>query len=233
MALRAERGSSRPVVGVTGSNQRVSPSWLCIRLSVWLAGGVAKRISVDHHVELALIDALVISGGDDIHPSLSGAEPRPSQFYDVSRDTLETEHIRYALEISIPMLGICRGHQLINVVLGGNLLGDIREMRKKTYNRRGLLATKTIALNTDSRLRNIMGRDRIKANSLHFQAVDKVAEQATCTARDLDKFCQAIELPAADVIGVQWHPEYLFYLPSHLNLFRWLIKTAADKGMQT
>jgi len=224
LAQATQRHTKRPVVGVTGNHHVISPSWWCLRLSVWLAGGRAKRISVNHHVELAEIEALIISGGDDIHPSLFDEEPKPSQFYDVARDRLESEHIRYALERSIPLLGICRGHQLINVILGGSLHGDIRKMRQNTYNRRGLLATKTVAVSPGSRLNDIVGSESIKVNSLHFQAVDRVAADAKCTANDLDLFCQAIELPNANVIGVQWHPEYLFYLRAHLGLFRWLIE---------
>jgi len=229
MALKVGQSSRRPVVGVTGSGQRFSPSWWCIRLSIWLAGGRARRISTRHQVPREDLNALVISGGDDIHPSLFGGEPNPSQFYDVDRDKLELEYIKFALKHKIPMLGICRGHQLINVVLGGNLHGDIREMRRKTYNRRGLMATKTILVKSDSLLRKIVGKGKLKANSLHFQAVDTVAPTIRCTATDLDQFCQAIELPDAGVIGVQWHPEYLFYLKPHLKLFCWLVESSAEK----
>ena len=227
MAQATGQDSKRPVIGVTGNDKRWSPSWYCIRLSVFLAGGSARRISISRRVPIDLLDGIVISGGDDIHPTIFGEEPLAETFYDHDRDELEQEYIRDAMERNLPIFGICRGHQLINALLGGSLHLDIRHMRKKTLNRRGLLATKTVVLVSSGRLHRILGRDRIRVNSLHYQAVRDLAPDLDSEAYDLDNFCQAAAMAEKNILGVQWHPEYLFYLPTHRKLFRWLVQAAA------
>ncbi|RLQ21778.1 gamma-glutamyl-gamma-aminobutyrate hydrolase family protein [Seongchinamella sediminis] len=226
MASTTGRTSRRPVVGVTGNDKWWSPSWYCIRLSVFLAGGVARRISHSRRFPVDALDAIVISGGDDIHPTIFGEEAQPQTFYDHDRDELEQAYIRDAMERNLPMLGICRGHQLINALLGGSLHLNIREMRSKTHNRPGLLATKTVMIAPGSRLQQILGRERIRVNSLHYQAVKELAPDLDCEARDLDDFCQAAALAGKDILGVQWHPEYMFYLSTQRKLFRWLVRAA-------
>jgi putative glutamine amidotransferase len=217
--------SRKPVVGVTGNAKWWSPSWFCIRLAVWLAGGKARRISVEHHWPIERIDALVVSGGDDIHPSLYGEDEVPKAHYDPARDALEQVHIEWALEHKLPMLGICRGTQLINVCQGGSLYQDIRARRKITSNRGTVLPRKTAALRASSCLATVVQASRLRINSLHHQAIDELGKNINVVARDLDGFVQGIE-PKANChwLGVQWHPEYLWYRPHHLRLFKWLVQ---------
>lgn len=192
---------------------------------MWLAGGQARRISVKHHWPIGQIDALIVSGGDDIHPSLYGEEEMPKAQYDPMRDALEQMHIAWALEHQLPMLGICRGTQLINVSLGGSLHSDIRGRRKMTSNRGTVLPRKTAALRAKSALGQVVKASRLRINSLHYQAIDGLGENVRVVARDLDGFVQGIE-PAGQGcwLGVQWHPEYLFYRTHHLRLFKWLVQ---------
>jgi len=169
----------------------------------------------------------VISGGDDIHPSLYDAEEVPKARYDEARDALEQRHIQYALRRGMPMLGICRGYQLINVTCGGSLYGDIRGKRRNTSNYNTVLARKTINLEPDSTVKRVIRKQHFKVNSLHHQAIDSVADRLAIVGRDLDDFAQAME--ATDnrrIMGVQWHPEYLFYLSSQRRLFHWLVEQA-------
>jgi putative glutamine amidotransferase len=182
---------------------------------------------VRHEASGQSLDALVISGGNDIGPELYGGEENPKTRIDSARDTLEIEWIEYALERSIPLLGICRGAQLINAVLGGTLHQDIRPLRNKTYNRPGLLPTKQAIVSAESTLAAVCKNTRLRVNSLHHQAIREPGRELTIVARDLDHFCQAVESSGGrDIIGVQWHPEYLFYLPSQFALFRWLLRNA-------
>jgi putative glutamine amidotransferase len=126
------------------------------------------------------------------------------------------------------LLGICRGAQLINVVLGGTLHQDIRPPRKRTYNRPGLLPTKQVRVAPDSTLAGICGRTHLRVNSLHHQAIKEPGRDLQVVGRDLDEITQAVESSAGrTIIGVQWHPEYLFYLPAQFGLFRWLLRRAA------
>lgn len=224
--------AERPRIGVTGGAKRFSPSWWCTWLALRLCGARPYRISVKHNVNPRRMHALVVGGGDDIHPELYNGEYTASEEYDRARDALETRCLKMAMDEGIPILGICRGAQLMNVVCGGSLFADIRRMRVRTSNRRQLLATKKIFVEPGSLLKKIGNRSTMKVNSLHYQAVDRCGDNIFVSARDSDNIVQAIEYtpPSHDKasgIGVQWHPEYLFYLPSHFTLFRWLKQNAA------
>ncbi len=225
--------SRKPVVGVTGNAKWWSPSWFSIRFAVWLAGGTARRISVRHPWPISKIDALIVSGGDDIHPSLYGEEEAPKAHYDPDRDAMEQAHIAWALKHQLPMLGICRGTQLINVSLGGSLHIDIRAKRKLTSNRGTVLPRKTAALRASSCLASVTRASRLRINSLHHQAIDQLGEGIRIVARDLDGFVQAIE-PAEHChwLGVQWHPEYLLYRPQQRRLFKWLVQQCKQASLR-
>lgn len=217
----------RPVIGVTGNARAYSPSWYCIRLSVWLAGGEARRISVHSREPHQDLHGVIISGGDDIHPARYGEEAAPKATYDPDRDALEVEYLEYALANQQPVLGICRGHQLLNVVLGGDLFADIRDLRKKTSNLGTILPRKTGLLADGSGLGRIMQVREARINSLHHQAVERLGDGMRLAAHDLDGFIQAAEhAEERPLLGVQWHPEYLFYRSSHRRIFQWLVTRA-------
>jgi putative glutamine amidotransferase len=163
--------AGRPRVGVTGDGRRWAPSWWCLSLALRLAGAVPERLSVRHEPSGEALDALIISGGNDIGPDLYGGTPHPKTRVDAARDALEIRWIEHACEQELPLLGICRGAQLINVVLGGSLHQDIRPLRKKTYNRPGLLPTKQVFVQADSRIGSYLRRRKLRVNSLHHQAI--------------------------------------------------------------
>ena len=212
---------------MTGNAKRWAPSWWCTWLALRLAGAEAERISVCHPPSGRHLSALVIGGGDDISPEHYGGDLDAKVKLDPERDQLEIAWIKRGLEQQIPMLGICRGAQLINVVLGGTLHQDIRQMRRRTRNRPGLLPTKQVRLEPESILAGVCGKTQLRVNSLHHQAIRAPGGDLVIVGWDLDDITQAIEKPSgSNVIGVQWHPEYLFYLPSQFALFRWLLQLA-------
>ncbi len=218
---------TRARVGVTGNGSRWSPSWWCTSLALRLVGAVPERISVRHAPSGAPLAAIIIGGGDDISPEHYGGDINAQVRLDPARDELEIGWIKRALDERIRLLGICRGAQLINVVLGGTLHEDIRDMRRLTYNRPGILPTKQVALVRGSRLVDILGTARLRVNSLHHQAIKDTGKAIRVVGRDLDQITQAVECTdERAIIGVQWHPEYLFYLPAQLRIFRWLIHGA-------
>ncbi len=185
------------------------------------------RISVLAPEPAEAVDALVIGGGDDIGVEHYGGDIRKQVKVDADRDRLEIDWIRRALNGEAPLLGICRGAQLINVVLGGSLHQDIRNLRKLTYNRPGLLPTKQVILEPGSLFVGICGKSRLRVNSLHHQAIRDPARGLKLVGRDLDGIVQAVESDGGrSILGVQWHPEYLFYLPAQLAIFRWLVRAA-------
>jgi len=215
--------AKRPRIGVTGTARRWSPGWWCTAAALWLAGAAPERISVRHEPSGKPLHGLVIGGGDDIAPEHYGGDLQEKVRSDPERDQLEIHWINYALEQELPLLGICRGAQLINVVLGGNLHSDIRTLRRRTYNRPGLLPTKQVFLQPESSVARLTGRRKLRVNSLHHQAIKDLGKGLRVVGRDLDDFTQAVESDSGlPIIGVQWHPEYLCYLPAQFALFRWL-----------
>jgi putative glutamine amidotransferase len=219
--------AARPRIGVTGNARRWAPAWWCTALALRLAGAIPERISVRHPPSGKPLQALVIGGGNDISPEHYGGELDAKVLLDPERDQLEMHWIRWAQARGLPLLGICRGAQLINVVAGGNLHPDLRSLRRLTSHRPSLLPRKPVALAPDSMLARICGRTRLHVNSLHHQAVHHCGEGLRVVARDRDAIVQAIESgEAATVLGLQWHPEYLCLLPSQFRVFRWLVAAA-------
>ncbi|RRJ83510.1 gamma-glutamyl-gamma-aminobutyrate hydrolase family protein [Aestuariirhabdus litorea] len=217
----------RPRIGVTGNARRWAPGWWCSWLVLLWVGARPLRISVKHNVHIEELDGLVIGGGSDIAPEHYGGDLNRQVRADPARDELEIAWIQRGLSHNLPILGICRGAQLLNVVLGGNLYGDIRELRRRTHNRPGLMPTKRVELASGSRLQELVERQRLRVNSLHHQAIRDLGEGLRVVARDRDDFVQAVEAEdGRPLLGVQWHPEYLAYLPAQRALFRWLVENA-------
>lgn len=184
----------------------------------------------------AEFQGFVISGGDDIHPSVYGDEPDPAlqRRYDRQRDKLELQAIDFALKNHLPILGICRGHQLLNVHLGGKLHTNLRPLRANTPSKNTVLPKRQAVVTHPGLLGDTLGlapSEGFRINSLHNQAVRQAGEGLQVVATDLDGFAQATQViePKGPhrLLSVQWHPEYLWYLPMHLGLFKWLVGEAS------
>jgi putative glutamine amidotransferase len=214
----------RPRIGVSGNAKPWSPSWWCTALALRLAGAIPARISVRHSQNIEFIDALIVGGGDDIDPKYYEGETNNKDKIDIKRDQLEIDWVKKALRKTIPLIGICRGAQLINVVSGGSLFQDIRSLRQRTDNRPGLLPTKQVQVSKGSLLARILNTRHLRVNSLHHQSIRMTGANLKVVGWDLDNITQALESKEDNIIGLQWHPEYLIYLPSQFAIFRWLIK---------
>jgi putative glutamine amidotransferase len=221
----------RPRIAVTSKASRWAPGWWCAWLMIRTAGGQPVRATPGRELPTD-IDGLVIGGGDDIANDLYSATAAYDVGADRARDAFELAAIAYARDTGRPVLGICRGAQLLNVAAGGTLYDDITKLRRSTSNRANPLACKPIAIKPHSRLAAVLGRRRMRVNSLHHQAVQGLGRDLIAVARDADGFVQAIEADAARsdqwLVGVQWHPEYLFYRRASHRLFRTLTKSALD-----
>ena len=201
---------SRPWIGVTGPDTLFPTAWWFIRWAVWRAGGRALRLTPQRGEPQQALDGIIISGGDDIDPKLYIPDAPETAPMDAARDAYEIEILKRVIDQGIPILGICRGAQLLNVVLGGNLHSDLRRIRSKTSNRRTPFARKTLLLENNSRLSQIMGCQKTRINSLHHQAIAELGEGLDVVGCDLDNIVQAVENPQHRfMVGVQWHPEYL------------------------
>lgn len=146
---------------------------------------------------------------------------------DQARDTLERQLLRQALDQSLPILGICRGAQLLNVLRGGDLHQSITPFYTETPKADTVLPRKTVLLEPDSHLALILGPGEARVNSLHNQAIRQPGEGVRPVARERNGIIQAIELrdyPFA--LGLQWHPEYLPQSRRQQRLFRALVQAA-------
>lgn len=144
-----------------------------------------------------------------------------------NRDRLEKTLIEQARQRRLPILGICRGMQLINVTLGGSLHQHIHGFYEEYPAIRSVLPRKCIDVQPSSHLAELLGPDRTWVNALHSQAIDCLAEGLIVSAREANGIIQAIEHPDAPwLLGVQWHPEYLPQRRRQQALFRELVRQA-------
>lgn len=176
------------------------------------------------------LDGVVISGGHDIEPVLYSRPTEVEGNYDPERDAFESEVIELALQKSVPLLGICRGAQLINVKRGGNLFQNLRKRYAGVRRRRSLFPIAEVTLERDSRLSGIAGSTQLRVNRLHNQSIDVTGRDLRISAHDINGIVQAIESnDDAFVFGVQWHPEFLLYQSASRRLFRALANAAAAR----
>lgn len=163
------------------------------------------------------LDGLFLPGGEDLDPSTYGAERHPQLGApDRERDRTELHLTRWALESGMPVLGICRGIQVINVVCGGTLYQDLHSQRpdldKHDYfppNFERFRISHQVAIEPDSRLAQTLGTGH-EVNSMHHQGIERLGQGLRTVAWAEDGLPEAVELPTLPfVVGVQWHPEEL------------------------
>lgn len=149
---------------------------------------------------------------------------------DQARDELETRLIREALAGDLPILGICRGSQLLNVVLGGSLHQELRDYYTETPQIRSVLPRKIVELTPGSRLSEILECSQCRVNALHKQAINEPGEGLNVVAREANEVIQAVEHGDRPfVIGVQWHPEFMPQSEGQFGLFLALAAAARDQ----
>ncbi|MBK9712473.1 MAG: gamma-glutamyl-gamma-aminobutyrate hydrolase family protein [Kouleothrix sp.] len=193
-------------------------------LSIEAAGGIPLLIYLSHDAGVldALYrscDALLLAGGEDVDPAHYGAAPHPQLgAIEALRDEVELALSRRAVADQKPLLGICRGIQVLNVALGGTLYQDIPaelpgaldHYASRSAPERSHLAH-PVALAEDSWLAERLGAAAIDANSFHHQSVRDVAPGLRVTGRSPDGVIEAVESTGASfVVGVQCHPEELW-----------------------
>lgn len=224
---------AKPLIAVTGPQSGARGPRVCVALAVWLAGGRTVQLRPQDSIQPAHWDGVVVTGGHDIDPVLYAAEPEVHPRYDVERDRFESRVIDEALANRLPLLGICRGAQLLNVRRGGNLYQDIRNRRRHTSNRRSLLPLKSLVTVPGSCLHSILGNGRVRINSLHNQAINRPGEGLHVVGLDRDRIVQAIEdSDYPFLVGVQWHPEFLFWIPRQRALFAALVRAVEIRRRQ-
>lgn len=211
-----------PIIGVTSHVEldfihTVSNDYL---QSVIQAGGVPiiLPIGIDEHARKLAekIDGLVVTGGGDIDPTLFGEEPMPNLgMISPGRDSFEILMIQEMLKMDKPVLAICRGIQILNIAVGGDMYQDIYSQISEPLLQHGQKAARShlshyVDTPENSLLAKIAGQPRFKVNSYHHQAVRDVPKPLVVSGTASDGIIEAIEsIEHKFVLGVQWHPEPL------------------------
>ena len=186
-------------------------------LAVQRAGGLALILPPDDVVAespdelLDMLDGLILAGGSDVDPASYGAQPHPdTRGTRPERDRFEIALGTRALERDMPVLGICRGMQMLNVIQGGTLNQHVREVVQNDLHRHtpGVFTDHWVRLDPDSLAARVVGADSTEVKSAHHQGVDELGEGVVASGYADDKLVEAIELPDRNfAVGVLWHPE--------------------------
>ena len=239
--LRAESEPAwAPAVG-RRERDRV-PQRLSLRLTytqaVQEAGGIAVVVPAHGYLDdtaalLDRLDGLVFSGGPDLDPATYGHARHPQLGPDVDRisDEYELALLAAAAERDLPLLGICRGMQALNVSRGGTLnqhLPDITAVEHR-QGHAPFEPAHDATIVRGSRLHQLARTTELAVNSYHHQAIAQIGTGLTACATAPDGTIEAVSDPGAQFcLGVQWHPETLTHRPEHAALFQSLVAAASD-----
>ncbi len=225
----------KPRIGVTRSHKRDRIPYYCIKFVLWLCGAKTILLTPNKPQTDKQLDGLILSGGIDIHLSGPKTHRKENYPYEPERDKLEYDMLQIAQAAKIPILGICRGAQLINLSRQGTLHFDVARAYEKAKYPSSLLAKiafrKRMYPIKDSLIYKIIGDNRVKINSIHSQSIDLLGNNLIITAQEKNKVVQVIEDPRFDfLLGVQFHPELLIYHKYFRKIFSTFVK-AAKKHM--
>lgn len=178
------------------------------------------------------LDGLILTGGKDVDPARYGQPPHATTDEpDRVRDAWEFALLGEALRRGLPVLGICRGAQVLNVALGGTLIQHLPDVLGHTHHQRGNAVFGTSAVRTEpgTRLAGLIGATS-DAQCYHHQAIDRVGDGLVVSARDDEGVIEAVEVPGENfVLGVQWHPEERL---DDLRLFAGVVAAADTYAME-
>lgn len=225
--------SENPLIVLTISSREFSEYLLWRDMYVGLYDAGFMVVSIDTSVESVPVeeimreaDGLIIGGGGDVDPSFYGGDRHHPTLsgVDTVRDLNEIKMFKHALRRGLPVLGICRGAQLINVAHGGTLFHDLKQEFGTQVPHQGRedrldSAIHSVEVCADSRLAALLGTSgSIEVNSGHHQGIAAVGEGLTVVARSPDSLVEAFEGVEDNlVIGVQWHPENLWRTQAHAS----------------
>lgn len=235
---------TQPVIGITISQKYIEgfrSNFIHTEYTTAIqrAGGLPLLIPIEYpllqvDVLRSICSGILLTGGGDINIILFNGEPHPSIGKPCDkRDALEQAIISKAVQTDWPLLGICRGHQMLNVALGGSLYTHIPTQYSNSLNHQESdgkdhehLAHE-VQLDSATELSRILGFETMRVNSRHHQAVKELAPILRVTARSSDGLIEGIELPGHRFCqGVQWHPESLQNLEEQRRIFTEFIRDA-------
>ena len=230
----------RPVVGIT-SSFNVDDQFFYLKEAyidtIIESGGIPLIIPPQKREEdirkiFRRLDALLLPGGPDVDPMRFEEETQYKLRIDPERDDLELMLAQMAFEEDKPILGICRGIQVINIAAGGDIYQDLIAQRPGTLvheqSAPGWYPTHEIQIQPETVLSRILGKTQLRVNSYHHQAVRRIAPNFRASALANDGVIEALENPLLKfALGVQWHPELMWRrYPLFKSLFTALVETA-------
>ncbi|HEV8051270.1 MAG TPA: gamma-glutamyl-gamma-aminobutyrate hydrolase family protein [Parachlamydiaceae bacterium] len=244
--------TKKPLIGITSRyiNMRIGESLgthkLCLNNdyidSITEAGGIPLILPIVLNetaiqAYASVVDGLLLTGGEDITPQLYGEEPSTKLTATApDRDYFELGLIKAVLAQKKPILGICRGLQIINVSLGGTLHQDIASEFANTcvlHRQQSLehVGCHSVKLSEGSILQRIFDVDSLITNSFHHQSIKTLGSGLTPTAQTSDGIIEGVEMPQEKfIIGVQWHPECMLKSdPNTIKLFKSFIQAASKE----
>jgi putative glutamine amidotransferase len=223
-----------PVIGVTSIPRNCeTPMSLLMHetvpqlylTSIRDSGGVPLILPVhgsDASSLVSRIDGLLLTGGGDVDPRYYRGDAEVARGIDEIRDEFEVAAVHEALDLDIPIFAICRGMQLLNVTLGGTLIGDLEKSIRSDHHwdlEHWDGASHLVDVEPDTHLARFAG-SKFAVNSMHHQAVDRLGEGLRVSARSSDGVVEGVEMASRSfVVGVQWHPECLTPTSPHSDLF--------------
>ncbi len=233
----------KPLIGVSAN---LSEGQSCINNdytnSVIAAGGIPVLIPVTTDplvlkAVIAELDGLLLTGGPDINPVYMNEEPLPGLgTVNATRDQYDLFLLKAANDRQLPVFGICRGHQVINVLFGGTLFQDIisqipKPLSKHSQTAEGWVGTHQVLIEPDCRLAEVFQEeDEIYTNSFHHQTIKNAAKGFTITAYCIDGMNEGQEADpetGKEIFSVQWHPERMASTNAKmLGLFKYLVGQA-------
>lgn len=211
-----------PLIGIATVSGNMQSSVPDLYIDAILkAGGSPVLIPVIYDIKalgslISTLDGVLIPGGYDVNPLFFGDEPIPQLTYvDTYLDLCDFTVVRLAADLGLPIMGVCRGHQVVNVAFGGSVYQDIYTERKETWirheqNQPRYQPSHTVRLTDyDSYLKSIFGKETIWVNSFHHQALKKVGNDFVVTAVSPDGIIEGTQHSNRPIFTVQWHPEGL------------------------
>jgi putative glutamine amidotransferase len=220
--------SDRPKIGITTSPRKGTEYYVPYRRAVEAAGAEPVELPPGTP-SLPDLDGLLLPGGWDVDPAFYGEKPDEKVGpIDHELDETELRLFKQARDRKLPVLGICRGQQVINVAMGGTLLQHIEDHEVRAHGRSHL--AHTIEVDPASELGRAAGEHKVRVNSMHHQAVGKLAPGLQQTAKGEDGTVEGVETDDGLVVAVQCHPEELTTdLPWARRLFERFVARARAK----
>jgi gamma-glutamyl-gamma-aminobutyrate hydrolase PuuD/predicted ATP-grasp superfamily ATP-dependent carboligase len=224
----------RPIIGITKPEDGDRLAYRAMKFAVWVAGGDPVKVTAQAPRDPRSIDGLIFGGGGDVYPKRYQGQPKEGYRYDLARGDMEASWAMAARRHNLPVLGVCRGAQMLNVLAGGTLHMDLSQFKHQRHSNLVVrfFERYPIRIRSKSKLAALTKcPQHMKVNAIHSQAIDRLGAGLTVSAREPNGVIQAIEDQSQPFwVGVQFHPELLIYRAPFRRLFKALVEAAAARA---